>query len=309
MSNQSIELYKKHRPKLLKDLRGQDAAVKVINGFIKNNAIPHFFLIVGPSGCGKTTIARILQKKVGCGDSDFCEVDAASNGGVGVIRDIKSRMGMAPISGKARMWLLDEAHKLTSEAQGAMLKMLEDTPGHVYFILATTDPQKLLPTIKTRATTIVCKSLSDKDLEVVLQEVAAKEKKTFSEEVIGRIVEQSSGSARQALVLLNACMALDSVDDQLKAIKDADLEAQAIDVARKLLNPKVRWNEITPILKNLVGEPETTRRVVLSYMTSVMLGGGPLTQRAFQIADVFQHNFYDTGKSGLILACYASTNI
>jgi DNA polymerase III gamma/tau subunit len=299
------ELYKKHRPCLLKDVVGQDEAVRGLKVFVDKKKIPHCIMFVGPSGCGKTTLARILQKKVECSDSDFVEVNAADFKGIEMVRDIRARMGLAPIGGKTRCWLIDECHKLTNDAQNAMLKMLEDTPSHVYFFLATTDPQKLLSTIKTRATQIKVKMLSNTVMETLIKSVAVKEKAKLPDSVVDRIVEYSEGSARQGLVLLNQVIDVTGEQEQLSVLESSDLKRQAIDLARKLLNPRCRWNEITPILKDLDDDPESVRYLVLSYMSSVMLSGSKITARAAQVADVFQHNFYDTKKAGLVLACYA----
>src|SRR5690606_3369465 len=108
--------------------------------------IPHAMLFTGPSGCGKTTLARILRVKLRCSDNDFQEINAADFRGIDSIRSMRQQVGAAPLGGDSRIWLIDEAHSMTADAQNAFLKLLEDTPRHVYFFLATTDPQKLKKT-------------------------------------------------------------------------------------------------------------------------------------------------------------------
>ena len=160
----SKELYKKHRPKNLKRVFGQSVAIGTLKPLIEAKQVPHSLLLTGPSGCGKTTLARILVKELKCAKADFMEVNCADFRGIDTVRDIRTRMMQAPIGGDCRVWLIDEAHMLTSAAQTAFLKMLEDTPDHIYFFLATTHPQKLLKTIKTRCTEIKLKEMTAKYL-------------------------------------------------------------------------------------------------------------------------------------------------
>ena len=140
--SEATELYRKYRPTSFKQVVGQEEAIRTLTELGKRKAIPHAILFTGPSGVGKTTLARILQRKLKCVGNDFVEMNAANDRGVGIIRSIQNKVGLAPMLGSCRIWLMDEAHQLTSDAQSAFLKLLEDTPSHVYFMLATTDPQK-----------------------------------------------------------------------------------------------------------------------------------------------------------------------
>jgi len=203
------ELYKKYRPKDFEGVVGQTDALKSLQQMAKNKKIPHALLFTGPSGCGKTTLARIVRRELGCGKHDFSEVNCADFRGIDMVRDIRSRMMQAPISGSCRVWLIDEAHRLTGDAMDAFLKILEDTPDHVYFMLATTNPQKLLKTVRTRCTEISVKSLSNKDIVKLVTDVAKKEGKTLPKEVAKKIADKCEGSARQALVLLHQIIDLE----------------------------------------------------------------------------------------------------
>ena len=155
-----MELYKKYRPKNFKRIVGQPTITEQLTSMTRSNQFPHSSLFSGPSGCGKTTLARIMRNKLDCGDQDFQEVNCADFRGIDMVRDIRNRMNLAPIGGECRVWLIDEAHQLSSQAQNAFLKILEDTPSHVYFMLATTDPQKLIPTIRTRCAEFKVSSLN-----------------------------------------------------------------------------------------------------------------------------------------------------
>jgi len=299
-----IELYKKHRPTRFAELFGQDGAVNSLVDLGKRHAIPHCLLLSGPSGCGKTTIARILKEKLGCSDFDFVELNIADLRGIDVIRSIREQMNRAAIGGKNRLWLLDEVARATKDSQNALLKILEDTPGHVYFILCTTEPQQLLETIRTRATEIKVKSLKDGDMRELLKSISAKEEFELDEEVMDKIVSCADGSPRKALVLLNQILGLPKTEEQLAAVSAGQSTAEAIELARTLMKPKVSWPAVAKILKTLEDDPESLRRMILGYCTAVMLGGGTSGDRAYRIITCFERNFYDSGKAGLCASCW-----
>ena len=144
-----MELYKKYRPKSLDEIIGQDVAVTILEAAIEEDNIPHFIMFTGPRGCGNTTLARIMRRKLKCSKYDFVEIAPRK---VEEVREIKSRINLAAIKGKCRAFLIDECHRLTSDAQDEFLKMLEDQPNHIYFRFTTTDPQKIKPTSKDRDT-------------------------------------------------------------------------------------------------------------------------------------------------------------
>lgn len=303
----SHELYHRYRPKKLTDVVGQDSALKVLNGYIKSKQIPHAILFVGPSGCGKTTLARILKNQLVCHDMDFEEVNcAAIESPIEAIRNIQQRMGLAPVAGPVRVWLLDEVQALSRAgfAQQALLKMLEDVPKHCYFFLATTDPGKVIPTIRNRCTEIALKSISTRDLGGLISAIITKEKIKVSEEVMDRVIETADGSARKALVLLESVIRIEGEEEQLEAVHASDSRRQAIDLCRALMNPTVTWPEVAKILREVQEEAETIRHIMLGYMSSVMLKGGKGLDRAHQIILGFEMDFFSSRKAGLIAACY-----
>jgi DNA polymerase III gamma/tau subunit len=300
-----LELYKKYRPKTFKEVIGQKQITKMLQEMVSKRQIPHTILYSGPSGCGKTTLARILSSHLECGKHDLVEVNCADFRGIDMVREVRTAMMKAPISGKTRVWIIDEAHKLTSDSQNAFLKILEDTPKHVYFMLATTDPHKLLKTIRTRSTEIVVKNLTNKEIGTLLENICEKEGIEITEEVVEAITENSEGSARKALVYLNQIKHFTDVDDMIEVISKPVSETKGIDIARCLFNPKSSWSDMAAILKEAQSEePETVRYIVLGYARSILLKGGKMSEKAFEIIDVFSDNFYDSKHAGLAACCY-----
>ena len=299
------ELYKKHRPRSFAEVAGQKEAIKLLTDMGKRQAMPHALLFTGPSGCGKTTLARIVAKKLNCSEYDFLEMNAASARGIDTIRDIERYWFVSPLGGKCKVYLLDEAHALTGDAQTALLKLLEDMPPTVYFMLATTDPAKLKKTIITRCTQITCKLLSDKEAKDSLLRVLELESKTLDDRVVNKIVEAAAGSARKALVILHSLLGIESADDQLEVIEKADQTKAGFDLARALFSGKPSWSTISGILKVTEEDPETIRRIVVGYAKSVLLNSG--SSFAHLVIEVLREPLFDASTASALLAssCYA----
>ena len=147
-------LYRKHRPTTLEELVGQPDAVALISEQIKKNNLSHAYLFSGPRGVGKTSLARIIATTIGCDPVfDITEIDAASHNKVDDIRELNENINfIASSPGKKRVFILDEAHMLSNAASNAFLKTLEEPPDHVIFILATTEPERVIETIRSRTT-------------------------------------------------------------------------------------------------------------------------------------------------------------
>lgn len=301
----SHELYKKYRPKTFKAFAGNKAVKNQLAGWVRNKKVPHCILFQGGSGMGKTTLARILRTKLNCGDADLREINAAGKArGIDEVKKIESQISMAPISGDCRFYIIDEAHKMTNDAQNAILKMLEDTPKHVYFVLCTTEPNKLLKTIKTRSTIVTVSPLTQTECEALLVKICKREKLEVEEEVVEAIAKASDGSSRKALVLLNQVADMDP-EQRLDAIVNTDETKHAIDLCRLLMNTRTKWPAVAKLIKSIEGlEAESFRWMMLSYANNVILGGGKNAARAFVILDQFSSNYYDTKKSGLLADCW-----
>ncbi len=298
-----IELYKKYRPTTFDDIVGQEAALEALKTALANDTLPQAILFSGPSGVGKTTLMRILRDKLGCGNVDFTELNAANDRGIETIREMQYAAQALPMDGKCKIYLLDEAHMLTFPAQEALLKLLEDTPSHVYIQLATTEPSRLKATLKTRCMHVQLKSLSNCQIKEVVRNVCNRECIEISKEVALSIVEASEGSARQALVLLQTVSGIEEEEYQLEAIA----QGNAPDEVRKLcqlLLKRAEWSSIIRLLKNINGEPEYTRQMICGYMAAVLLNKADV--QAYRVIEAFRDPFYVSGKARLVAACFES---
>lgn len=224
-----MTFYLKHRSQTIDEIDIASVRVTLIN-ILKSGNIPHAFLFAGPKGTGKTSAARIVAKAINCDPTspkatldrpcnkceqcksitagnniDVIEMDAASNRGIDDIRALRDIVKLAPIKAKAKIYIVDEAHMLTTEASNALLKTLEEPPSHVYFILATTNPEKLIDTIKSRTTLIPFTKATNEEIKRSLERIIKKEKFTtksvtlIKTEEIDKIIKISKGSFRDAV--------------------------------------------------------------------------------------------------------------
>ncbi len=195
--------YRKYRPASLEELVGQPDAVKLIQQQVKNDNLSHAYLFSGPRGVGKTSLARIIATTLGCDPVfDIAEIDAASHNKVDDIRDLNDSINfIASSPGNKRVFILDEVHMLSNAASNAFLKTLEEPPAHVIFILATTEPDRVLETIKSRTTQIAFKRIRNEEIVETLTKIAKSEKIKIGKEVLKYISNQSEGSLRDAINL------------------------------------------------------------------------------------------------------------
>ena len=299
------EFHLEERPTSFKQVVGQEMAVQQLIALGKSEAgIPHCLLFSGPSGCGKTTLARIVRNKLRCSDSDFCEVNAADNRGIDMVREIQGRVGLAPIRGDSRVWLVDEAQALTPDAQGAFLKLLEEPPNHVYFMLATTNPEKLKVTIRTRCTEIKVRALTEGEIVGLVNRIVEDHNaQPLSKDVVEKLAEVAEGSARKALVLLGQIIGIEDEKQQIQILQSADAKRAAFEIAQALMARKP-WSFIAEIIRSIEDEPEGVRYLILAYFTKVALGGGKQADFAVQIMENFQYDYFSTKRAGLVLSCY-----
>lgn len=295
------ELYKKFRPKTFDEVVGQGAAVEMLSTMLDRGNLPHTILFHGPSGCGKTTLARILARdpRVGCSKMDISEINSSSYRGVDGIRELARLSELCPV-GKSRVWILDEVHKLTSDAQHAALKIFEDTPKGTYFFLCTTNPEKLIKPIRTRCADVVCSALKREELAKLVKRTAEKIELDISK-VVDDIVDAADGSARSLLVLLDRMRNVgpERWDDLIKS--GGSDSQQVIDLCRALFNKKP-WKVICGILRGIEEDPESVRWAVLGYANSVLVKQS--NAHAYEMIRSFSEPFYDTKKAGLTASCY-----
>jgi DNA polymerase-3 subunit gamma/tau len=301
-------LAKVYRPESLEEVEGNEKIVRQLEVMLKKDRedIPHAILFSGPKGCGKTTLGRIIAKELGCEDSDFCEVDSADFRGIDTIRDIRRNMHYACL-GDSRVWMLDECHMLSKDAQNALLKALEEPPDHVYFILCTTEPEKLLDTIRSRckAGWFEVQPLELTEMEEFLRSIVKAEKKSVPKEVIKQIARDSMGSCRDALGVLDKIIDLDE-DEMLEAAEqEAARENAVIDLCRALMR-KDKWPVIAAIIRNLDKEdPEKTRLAILGYCSSILLSEKTKdAPQAYVVMDCFRQPLWNNGRAGLVMCAY-----
>jgi len=294
----------KYRPGKFSEVVGNESTIRLVKSKVRLKNPPHIYLITGPSGTGKTTLGRLIAKYVKATGHNFKEMDNATYKGIDTVRDIRKVVKFTPLgAGTNRAWLMDECHELTPPAQEALLTLFEDNcPSHAFFILCTTEPEKLKITLRRRCTHLELHPLDDDAIEQALTDTAAKEDKKVPRKIIEEIVERSIGSMGIALNLLDTIIDLPFKDMIVQIKNNKKTKSASIDLCRALIN-KEKWKVVAGIIKGIdPGQEETVRRAVLGYTSNILLKKDDA--KAFLIMEAFIAPFYDNPKGQLIKAAY-----
>ena len=306
----SKPLHIRSRPKKLEDIVGNTHIIKCLEQMLQRKNRPRVYLLHGHYGCGKSTIAKIIASSVGCKRDSIIEINAGNEKGIETAREIIRMIKHTPLIGETRFIILDEAHALTSGFQQAMLTTLEDAPSNVYFALCTTDPGKIIKTIRSRCLQLEVKLLSGKEMKFLLNKVVKEQNlgKFISESTISKIGNNADGIPRNALLLLEKVLGLKDTKeiDEILSVSN-EMEHQVIDLCRTIMFSK-DWFKVRNIIKSIIethiGNLEQVRLAILGYVSSVALGDNKPNSKAILVYECFKDPFYgNDAKAKFIFAC------
>jgi len=281
-------LYRKYRPTRFSEIVGQEHIKRLLKNALEKRRISHAYIFAGPRGTGKTTTARIIAKSLNCEKNqyeepcnecvsckaidsgshlDVIELDAASNRGIDEVRKIRDGVNFTPVMGKYKVYIIDEVHMLTKEAFNALLKTLEEPPEHVVFILATTNPEKIPPTIISRCQVLEFRNISNEEIKNRLREICVKEGYDVTEDALEKIVRKAAGGLRDALSIL----------EQVVRYSGGEVTAETVNEALGLVSEETIDKFIEAILsgnfegiEGIIDEVYTERGDFDTFLTQVM---------------------------------------
>lgn len=282
-------LYRSYRPQTFGEVAGQEHIVTTLKNAIKENRISHAYLFAGPRGTGKTTVAKLLAKALNCtGENPPCdqcpnckaitvgehpdviEIDAASNNGVDEVRDLIDKVKYAPINGKYKVYIIDEVHMMSTGAFNALLKTLEEPPAHIVFVLATTEPHKILPTIISRCQRFDFKKVENHDIISRLEYVLKSENKKYELSALESVAKLAEGGMRDALSILEQCLAYNN-----------ELTVESVNMVYGLLSMDNKISFIKQLLsKDIKG--------VLTFLDNMLSGSIDIKRLTFDLVDVLK---------------------
>ena len=267
-----MSLYQKVRPKSLTGVIGNDSLKMALGLMLRepSDKRNHAVLFKGPSGCGKTTLALILASEFGSDDQSTMVYNAANTRGIDTVREVQTQANFVGFGGKAKTYIFDESHQLTPQAQEALLKVIEDNPPHAYFIFCTTEPEKLIKTVRNRCAQYEVDLLSRDEIMRLIRSVQESEKLTFDDDLIEAISYTCEGSPRAALVSLEQVMNL-PIDQALDIlVSGTPQDPKVLDLCKLLMMaPQIRekrWKEIIAAYKGITEDSEIVRRSIMTFI-------------------------------------------
>lgn len=303
-----------HRPVKLSEFYGNDALKASLESVLsREEDVPPSFLFIGRSGCGKTTLGRIVANELGGVGMDVKTYNASNTRGIDTIREVIKTLPASPMLGKKKIYIFEEAAGITGAAAEAMLLMLEEPPKHVHFVLCTTEPEKLKPTIKRRCHIAEVSPLDNETMLRFLKDIVKKEGiNDYPENILKKVVYVSDGSPGKALSVLDSIIDIEDDDKAVEAIETKVLsETTSKDICRLLLDENTgsdaKWKDMVKIIKGLKVEPEQARRGILGYLEKVLWTSG--SDRVAEIMELFVEPLYNSGQPGLSLILYSACKI
>jgi DNA polymerase III gamma/tau subunit len=298
---------------------GNEQTVEVLQKFASDQDRPHSYLYSGPPGTGKTTCARVFAREIGTFSVAVREMNMSETRGIDTIREIIEVSKFPPIGGPSLVWILDEAHGITAEGVNSLLKILEDTPDYVYFILCTTEPSKINKAIQSRCVSVTFGPVSSRVIRSLISSVAAEEHIDIEPDVLKLLAKVSEGVPRRALVLLESLGKIDEIDGQLAFLKGGSYAVdeeneEVIDLLRSLTHGGAsNWKHISALLHSFQTQsidPERIRRAALGYLSKVLMNqtGTSAISTSKKMFEL-QEPTYNTGFPGLVNQIFRSLHM
>ena len=310
-----MSLYQKYRPARFEDVVGNGEMIANLQNLLTQPDPPHAYLLTGPTGCGKTTIGRIAATRLGCSADDFIELDSADFRGIDTIRTMRHNAQFKALRGDRRVWLIDECHKLTNDAQNALLKGLEDPPQHCFFFLATTEPDRVLETIHSRCIRQNVRPLTMTEMMLLIGRISRAEGHPLARNILRAIAQRhvtvdidSKGDdipacyPRFALQLLEKVLA-SPPEDAARVIEADEGLRETIDSLVVAMLKRQGWHAVAKALSRLTDDDvERVRWGCMNYCKTVLLKGED--DMAAEIIANLHQPFFQSGLAGLTMACF-----
>ena len=296
-----------HRPSKLSEIIGNKSIKDSLESiFLRKEDFPHAFLFHGPTGCGKTTLARIICDLLKCDESGIQELNVANMRGIDTVRTIADNCIYSPMMGNNRVYILDEIHRQTKDAKEGLLKLLEDPPKHVYFILCTTNPEELPATLRGRCHTYQVKPLKPSEMMELLKNILQKENiDNYPEAILKEIARLSEGLPRNALVMLDAVIDMEDEDTAIDALSTVSLSEADTKLLCQAIIKGESWDSVRENVKAIITtiEPEKVRQAILGYLTNSLLNS-KRNDHISALIDIFSETIFYNARSGIVNMIY-----